>query len=167
MDQLKVLLGDSLPEDLQDFDQFLTISFRYFASTMRLFKDPMWLDQYEDGTLHLNTKETQNVDSVATCLLFNFRNGIFDEPEKIVKLYIKHLHQQCNSNKTEMERMNNIVLRLRSQIQRYCHGATITMIGTAMRSSSHVSISILPKPNYHNVSSFFNYYCFLTLRFGD
>ena len=56
LDQLKVLLGNSLPEDLRDFDNFLTISFRYFASTMRLFQDPTWLDQYEDGTLHLNSK---------------------------------------------------------------------------------------------------------------
>ena len=56
LDQLKVLLGNSLPQDLRDFDNFLTISFRYFASTMNLFKDSMWLDQYEDGTHQLNTK---------------------------------------------------------------------------------------------------------------
>merc|ERR1739838_1014860 len=153
LDQLKVLLGNSLPEDLRDYNNFLTISFRYFASTMRLFKDPMWLDQYEDGTLHLNTKETQNVDSVAACLLFNFRKGIFDEPEKIVKLYVKHLSQQCNNDKTEMERMNQVVVRLNSQIQRYCHGATITMFGAAMRSTTNVSINVLPTPNYQNVSA--------------
>jgi len=150
LDQLKVLLGNSLPQDLRDFDNFLTISFRYFASTMNLFKDSMWLDQYEDGTHQLNTKETQNVDSIAACILFNFRNGIFDEPEKIVKLYVKQLSLQCNNDKIEMERMNNVVLKLRSQIQRYCHGATLTMIGSAMRSTTNVSISVLPKPNYHN-----------------
>lgn len=165
LDQLKVLLGNSLPEDLRDYNNFLTISFRYFASTMRLFKDPMWLDQYEDGTLHLNTKETQNVDSVAACLLFNFRKGIFDEPEKIVKLYVKHLSQQCNNDKTEMERMNQVVVRLNSQIQRYCHGATITMFGAAMRSTTNVSINVLPTPNYQNVSvPEFLFYLFFAVK---
>ena len=116
----------------------------------------------------LNTTETQNVDSIAACILFNFRNGIFDEPEKIVKLYVKQLSLQCNNDKIEMERMNNVVLKLRSQIQRYCHGATLTMIGSAMRSTTNVSISVLPKPNYHNVSALsLSYFFFLSLTQVD
>ncbi len=153
LDQVKALLGTSLPSDLTDCDKFLTISFRYFASSMRLFKDPIWLDQYEHGALQLGTGKGQDLDKVAACVLFDFRSGIFDEPKKIVRLYIKALEEQCNMDKVQMEEMNATVLRLKGQIQRYCHGATISMIGAAFRDTTEVNITEMPKPNYDNVSS--------------
>lgn len=119
---------------------------------MRLFKDPIWLDQYEYGCSQLNTKEALEVDKVAACLLFNFRNGIFDEPEKIARLYVKQLEIQCNANKSQMEKLNAVVLGLKAQISRYCHGATITMIGITFRDSTDVTIDFMPSANYNNVS---------------
>ena len=124
---------------------------------MRLFKDPIWLDQYEHGAAQLNTKEGQDIDKIAACVLFNFRNGVFDEPEKIVKFYIKTLEEQCNYDRVEMEKMNTIVLRLKAQIQRYCHGATISMIGATYRDETDVAITVMPTPNYNNVFTIFRF----------
>ena len=152
LDQVKSLLGTSLPSDLIDCDKFLTISFRYFAAAMRLFKDSIWLEQYEYGACELNHREIHQLNKLAACILFNFRHGVFEEPEKIVKLYIKTLHQQCNSDKSAMEEMNNIVVKLKSLSQKYCHGATMSITGAAFKRATDVSISVMPQPNFENVS---------------
>ena len=141
-----------MPEDLSDCDSFLTISFGYFAASMRLFKDPIWVDQYESGAFQFNLPEAKNIHQMAPCILFNFRYGVFDEPEKIVKLYIKTLDKLCGSDKSLMETLNNLIVKLKSQSQKYCHGATITMVGAALRSSTDVSITVMPSPDYQNVS---------------
>ena len=53
LDQVKLLLGKNLPEDLLYCDKFMTISFKYFASAMRLFQDEVWLDTYHHYALRL------------------------------------------------------------------------------------------------------------------
>ena len=42
-----------MPEDLLNCDKFMTISFKYFASAMRLFQDEVWLDTYHHYALRL------------------------------------------------------------------------------------------------------------------
>lgn len=147
MDQIKALLGHSTPEDLQSCHKFMTISFRYFAASLRLFHSSIWLDALECQS-RLLSKFSGTLDQIAPLILFNSNQGFYDNPEKIRKLY-----SQC-CPKMEADAAEIALKYLQTMVQIYAQGSNIGLNCEEFQETTQVSMTVMPSPNFELVSTF-------------
>lgn len=96
LEQVKALLGPSLPEDLSDCTKFLTVSFRYFASALRLFSDHTWLDMYELKADSLRKSgAVSDEHQLAPCIIFTCDSKEHDNDRLDNVAVIKSAFQQA------------------------------------------------------------------------
>merc|ERR1719433_883845 len=139
LDQVKSLLRTNLPEDLLNCDKFMTISFKYFASAMRLFQDEVWLDTYHHYALRLKNNGL-NFDEIAACILFMNPQDPFEEPEKIRQFGHKVL-----SEISSKQSVRDAMISLRAMVQFYAHGSTPSGFSTqSLINSTEISFSAMP-----------------------
>jgi len=139
LDQVKSLLGRNLPEDLLNCDKFMTISFKYFASAMRLFQDEVWLDTYHHYALRLKNNGL-TFDEIAACILFMNPQDPFEEPEKIRQFGHKVL-----SEISSKQSVRDAMISLRAMVQFYAHGSTPSGFSTqSLINSTEISFSAMP-----------------------
>ena len=153
IDQVKSLLGQSIPEDLVNCDKFLTISFKYFASALRLFSDEVWLDTY----IHYASILKENpltFDEMAACILFMNPQAPCEEPEKIQKL-----GNQILSQISSKQSVRSAMMSLKAMTQFYSHGSTSNFFGDSFIDSTEASFSSMPSFKASDVScSCLNYF---------
>jgi hypothetical protein len=139
LDQVKSLLRKNLPEDLLNCDKFMTISFKYFASAMRLFQDEVWLDTYHHYALRLNNTGL-TFDEIAACILFMNPQDPFEEPEKI-----RQFGHQVLSEISSKQSVRDAMISLRAMVQFYAHGSTSSGFSTqSLMNSTEISFSSMP-----------------------
>jgi hypothetical protein len=159
LDQVKSLLGLSIPPDLTCCDKFLTVSFRYFASALRLFNDLIWLDRYEIQSGCLKKRVSHfDIHKMAAIMLFNTKRGIYDEPRKIDRLCVQAIEQCWRpstpvNNNWEME-IKVLLNVLHSMVTCYAGGATITRSGIKFMSTTKVSMTVMPLPYTTQVNTY-------------
>ena len=150
LDQVKSLLRKNLPEDLLNCDKFMTISFKYFASAMRLFQDEVWLDTYHHYALRLKNSGL-TFDEMAACILFMNPQDPFEEPEKI-----RQFGHQVLSEISSKQSVRDAMISLRAMVQFYAHGSTPSGFATqSLMNSTEISFSSMPSLNSSDVRFFF------------
>ncbi len=155
--QVKSLLGASLPEDVRGCDKLLTVSFRYFASAIRLFNDPIWTDRYEVQAEAVKRSSFVNAEfddgslgfhSLAAAILFNMNTGSFlDDPDKVRRLFTK------SYKKSAASQVKGGLDILKTMVHCYSGNSTITRTGAKFRNTTKVSLSSMPVPNISDVST--------------
>jgi hypothetical protein len=119
LSQVRALLGRDLPSDLCDCDQFLTVSFRYFAAATRLFVDKTAMELYEDRANNLSNvtslDDDRKLGHLAACLVFyketGSGHGTFDSPVEISRAYERSLVSAAANfeAKTHWSSLTNLV----------------------------------------------------------
>ena len=148
LDQVKSLLAKSIPEDLVNCDKFLTISFKYFASALRLFSEEVWLDTY----IHYASILKENpltFDEMAACILFMNPQAPCEEPEKIQKL-----GNQVLSQISSKQSVRSAMMSLKAMTQFYSHGSTSNFFGDSFIDTTEASFSSMPSFKASDVSWF-------------
>ena len=148
LDQVKSLLAKSIPEDLVNCDKFLTISFKYFASALRLFSEEVWLDTY----IHYASILKENpltFDEMAACILFMNPQAPCEEPEKIQKL-----GNQVLSQISSKQSVRSAMMSLKAMTQFYSHGSTSNFFGDSFIDNTEASFSSMPSFKASDVSWF-------------